>query len=82
MTRWRDRILSAASYWELAEKELAGKGAEASVDRQWDPVRDAVQRARQLRAEGQREEADLILSGLKTLYHGDPAAEAVLEGKD
>jgi hypothetical protein len=65
-----------------AEKELARQRDQAAVDRQWQPVRDAVQRARRLRAAGRNEEADAILDGLKMLYRGDPAAKAVLEGKD
>jgi hypothetical protein len=63
-----------------AEKELAEPPAKVAAD--WrDPVRDAVQGARRLRAEGKGKEADAILAGLKTLYHGDPAAEAILEGE-
>jgi serine/threonine-protein kinase len=63
-----------------AEKALAEPGAQA--ERQLDPVRDAVGRARRLRAEGKGKEAEVILDGLKALYRGDPAAEAVLEEKE
>jgi hypothetical protein len=66
----------------LAEKELAREEAQPSVDRQLEPVREAVKRAHRLRAEGQGKEAEAILDGLKTLYRGDPAAEAVLEAKE
>ena len=45
------------------------------------PVREAVERARRLRAEGQAKEADAILRGLRQLYRGDPEAQAILGEK-
>jgi hypothetical protein len=65
---------------EKARKELeamAGQGAK----RQLGPVREAVERARRLRAEGHADQADAILSGLRQLYKGDPEAEPILAEK-
>jgi hypothetical protein len=74
-------VPSERPWVDRAEKELAkGKEAAGEVARKWQPVRDARERARRLRAEGKGKEADAILNGLKELYRGDAAGEAVLEG--
>jgi serine/threonine-protein kinase len=66
----------------LAQKELDAPKAEEPGKRQWKPVRDAVKRASDLRAQGKDKEADVILRGLHELYGNDPAAQAILkEGK-
>ncbi len=75
-------VPSERPWVDLAEKELAkGKEATGETPRKWQPVRDAVSRARELRAAGKDKEADAILAGLKELYRGDPTAAAILEGK-
>jgi serine/threonine-protein kinase len=72
--------LSSESSWvRLAQKDL-GEQAEDPV-RQWKPVRDAVKRAAQLRADGKEKEADKIMYGLRELYGNDPAALKHINGK-
>jgi hypothetical protein len=74
-------VPSERPWVDKAEEELAkGKRAPGEVARKWQPVRDAVAQARKLRTEGKDKEADAILNGLKELYRGDPAAEAILKG--
>ncbi len=74
-------VPSERPWVDRAEKELAkGKEAAGEVARKWQPVRDAVTRARQLRAQGKDREADAILNGLKELYGGDAAAARILAG--
>jgi hypothetical protein len=65
----------------LAQKELAKDAGEAGDDRrQWQPVREAVRRAKALRAEGKEKEAEAVLHGLRELYRDDPAAGALIKG--
>ena len=42
-------------------------------------VREALQRARQLRDQGKRTEAEAIWSGLEALYAGDATADGILQ---
>jgi hypothetical protein len=72
-------VPSEGPWLELAEQELA-KADEKAVERQWGPVRQAVQRARALRQEGKTKEAEAILSALEKLYHRDERAKAILKG--
>jgi serine/threonine-protein kinase len=75
-------VPSERPWVDLADKELAkGKEAAGEAPRKWQPVRDAVGRARELRAGGKDKEADAILNGLKELYRGDPTAAAILKGE-
>ncbi len=69
-------VPSERPWVEKARQELAAEAKGAK--RQLGPVREAVERARRLRAEGQADQADAILSGLRHLYNGDPEAEAIL----
>jgi serine/threonine-protein kinase len=48
-------------------------------DKRWEPVRVALQRARQLRDDGKRDEAEAIWQGLEQLYGKDPSAAAILD---
>jgi serine/threonine protein kinase len=72
------QVPSQGPWVRLAEKELGQGGNE---DRQWAPVREAVQRANQLRQQGREREADTIVNALKELYRGDARAEAILKGE-
>ncbi len=63
-----------------AEQEL-NKATDKAPDRQWEPVRKAVQQARELRRQGKEKEAAAILDALKELYRGDKQAEAILKGE-
>ncbi len=65
---------------DLARKELAGEGRPVKVgEGRWDQVRAALERARKLRDEGKRAEAERVWAGLEELYRDDPSAAAVLE---
>jgi eukaryotic-like serine/threonine-protein kinase len=48
-------------------------------EKRWEPVRVALQRARELRDGGKPDEAEAIWQGLEELYQKDPSAAAVLE---
>ncbi|HEY7326036.1 MAG TPA: serine/threonine-protein kinase [Gemmataceae bacterium] len=63
----------------LAERELEKLGDKPPPDRQWEPVRQAMQRVRQLREQGNDKEASAIVNALKELYRGDKQAEAILK---
>ncbi len=63
---------SEGPWVRLARKELDRKDTE--VPRQMEPVREALRRVRELRRQGQDQEADAILRGLKELYRNDPQA--------
>jgi hypothetical protein len=73
-------VPSEGPWLRLAEQELATTDDKAT-ERQWGPVRQAVQRARELRQQGKANEADVILNALKELYRGDKQGEAILEGQ-
>jgi eukaryotic-like serine/threonine-protein kinase len=83
LTRAFGQTPSEAPWVRLAERELArleeAENADPMGDRQWGPVREAVQRAKQLRAEGKADEAEAILQGLRDLYRGDPEAEKIIK---
>jgi eukaryotic-like serine/threonine-protein kinase len=73
-------VPSERPWVERARKELdapEGQGAK----RQLGPVREAVERARRLRAEGHADQADAILSWLRQLYQGDREAQVILGEK-
>jgi serine/threonine-protein kinase len=63
--------LSEEALRELNERTVPSKAAD-------DSVRKALQQARQLRDQGQRQEAEAIWKGLEALYRDDPSAEEVL----
>jgi serine/threonine-protein kinase len=73
-------VPSEGPWVRLAEHEL-GEAAEKPADRQWGPVRQAVQHARELREQGNIKAADAILNALRELYRGDKQAEAILKGE-
>jgi eukaryotic-like serine/threonine-protein kinase len=63
-----------------AEEELAKSAREKrDEDGGYGSLREAVRKARALRKEGKKEEAQATLDALRKLYKGDPAAEAILK---
>jgi hypothetical protein len=73
-------VASEKPWVELAEKELGGTGKpEPPAERRWEPVRKALEHARQLCAEGKRGEAEEVWRGVEALYHQDPSARVILE---
>ncbi len=65
---------------ELARQELAEASTrELTGERRWAPVRAALERARRLRDEGRRAEAEEVWAGIERLYRDDPSAGPVLE---
>jgi serine/threonine-protein kinase len=78
LVRAFQEVPSEGPWLHLAEQELA-KADEKATERQWGPVRRAVQRARELGLEGKTKEAEKILNALEELYRGDKQAEAILK---
>jgi serine/threonine-protein kinase len=73
------RDVPAECRWvRLAEKELERQD-EAADARRWDSVRQALARARRLRAEGHPEEAEEVYKALEKLYRDDPSATDILD---
>ncbi|HEX5269727.1 MAG TPA: serine/threonine-protein kinase [Gemmataceae bacterium] len=66
------------SWVRLAEKELA-KQEGPTDDHRWDAARQALARARRLRAEGKGQEADEVCAALEELYRDDPSAKEFLD---
>jgi serine/threonine-protein kinase len=60
-----------------AEQELDKAGGELP-DRQWGPLREAMNQARKLREDGKPEEAAAIETAINELYRGDKQAQAIL----
>ena len=80
LTQAFGRTPEEAPWVDLANKELQRLDAAPAGDREWGPVRAAVQKAKQLREEGKADEADAVLQGLRDLYRGDAEAEAIING--
>jgi serine/threonine protein kinase len=83
--RWRALVTAfkdvpSQTHWvELAEEQLAkARAGQEGAARQLEPVRAAIKRARELRAQGHAIEADATLKALRELYRGDEEAQAVL----
>jgi serine/threonine-protein kinase len=75
-------VLAEQPWVRRAERERsAARAPKAAVERQWRPLREAVARARALRAENKKEEAGLIIEALRRLYRDDPVALKVLEAE-
>jgi len=72
-------IPSEQAWVRSAERELA-KPEEKTPDleKRWDSVRTALDRARNLKREGHVDEAKAIYDGLQELYKDDPSAKEVL----
>jgi hypothetical protein len=73
-------VPTEAPWVRLAEEELGAAG-EKPAERQWGPVRQAVQHARELREQGNVKAADAVMDALRELYLGDKQAEAILKGE-
>jgi serine/threonine protein kinase len=83
---WRNLIQSfrdvpAEKPWVLlAEKQLKKPSENIlAIEERWQSVHAALQRARQLREDGQAPEAEEIYQGLEELYRADPSAAGILE---
>ena len=79
MTQAFGKTPEDAPWVNLANKELQRLDEGAVRERQWASVRAAVEKAKQLRADGKSDEADVIMQGLRDLYHDDAEAEAILK---
>jgi serine/threonine-protein kinase len=73
-------VPTEAAWVRLAEQRLAEKEP-SPVERKWAPVRAAVQRAKQLRADGKDGEAKELLDALAELYRDDPKALEIIKGE-
>jgi serine/threonine protein kinase len=73
-------IASEQRWVQLAEEGLAELNQQGpAVEQGETSVREALQRAIQLRDQGKRTEAEAIWSGLEALYAGDSAADGILQ---
>jgi serine/threonine-protein kinase len=67
----------------LAEQELNKSREEARPgERQWDSLRAALRRARELRADDKADAADAIIKALEQLYQNDPDALKLIRAGD
>jgi serine/threonine-protein kinase len=75
------RDVPAEKPWVLlAEQQLKEPSKNILADEQrWQSVHAALQRARQLREDGQVAEAEEVYQGLEDLYRNDPSAAGILE---
>jgi serine/threonine protein kinase len=71
-------VPSEGPWVHLAEQQLDKLGDKALPDRQWQPVRQALKRARELHEQGRDKEAAAIVDALTELYRGDKQAEALI----
>jgi hypothetical protein len=82
---WRNLVRSfrgvgSEEEWvNLAEQGLAKMKDLPADDERWASVRQALQRARELRDQGKKKEAEEVWQGLEELYWNDPAAREVLQ---
>ncbi len=72
-----DEMPSEKAWVKLAAERLAEEDGQ-TVERNLQPVRDALRRARELQEEGKEREAKAILDSLQQLFKDDPEARAVL----
>ncbi len=70
-------VPSEAAWVKLAQERLAED--DKTVARKWEPVREAVRRAKKLRDEGKVDEANAVLAALAELFKDDPEARALLK---
>ena len=81
---WQNLVQSFAEietekYWvRLAKQGLADLENRKPSEHRWDSVERALDRARQLRDEGKRKEAETIWQGIEELYQGDSSAKDIL----
>jgi serine/threonine protein kinase len=71
--------VEAEAFWvRLAKQGLADLESQAPAEHRWDSVHQALQRARQLRDEGKRKDAEAIWQGIEELYKDDSSAREIL----
>src|SRR5229473_799229 len=81
---WQNLVRSFAEvetekYWvRLAKQGLADLENRKPSEHRWDSVERALERARQMRDEGKRKEAEAIWQGIEELYQGDSSAKEIL----
>lgn len=87
-TVWKNLIVAfkdvrSESIWvQWAEHELTDpKFPERKGSERWASIRDALERAHQLEADGKKAEAEQIRKALRELYATDPSARDILDGK-
>jgi serine/threonine-protein kinase len=69
----------AEKSWVDKAKAKLEKIKEVPPEERWKPVREALARARKLRDEGERKEAEVIWNGIEELYASDPSARDILK---
>ncbi len=74
-------VPSEEPWVRLAEQERDKADGKPPPERQWNPVRQAIRQARELREQGHKEEAERIENALRKLYRGDKQAETILKGE-
>jgi len=73
-------VKSEQPWVELANRELrAPSELSHSADKRWKPAREALARARELRDQGKRKQAEEIWDGLRELYENDKSATPILD---
>jgi serine/threonine-protein kinase len=73
-------VKSEQPWVALAKKELNQAGVSPPTDeKRWKPAREALARARLLRDEGKRDEAEVVWTSLEELYKNDASAAAILD---
>jgi serine/threonine-protein kinase len=83
--RWQDvvrafRDVPAEQVWvRRAEKRLAELEQQLADEHRWDSARQALQKARDLSAQGKSHEAEEIWAGIESLYRNDPSAKEILD---
>jgi serine/threonine-protein kinase len=71
---------SEQTWVELAKKELRQPSEQLAMgDQRWKPARESLARARELRDQGKRKEAEAIWTGLEELYANDKSAAPILD---
>ncbi|HXG11876.1 MAG TPA: protein kinase [Gemmataceae bacterium] len=71
------RDVPAEEVWVRRAEAQLRKAEAAPANDRWASVRAALERARQLRDQGKRAEAEAIWRGLEELYRDDPSAAAI-----
>lgn len=78
LVRSFEEVETEKNWVRLAKQGLADLEKRAPSEHRWDSVRKSLARARQLRDDGKRKEADTIWQGIEDLYQGDSSAKVIL----
>jgi serine/threonine-protein kinase len=74
------QVKSEQTWVDLAKKELRQPSDTLPTgDQRWKPARESLARARELRDQGKREEAEAIWKSLEELYANDNSAAPILD---